>query len=73
MKHSCTRGILLEQRSDKRQHKHTVNGLDAELKAKDYRDLLTGGEKWLKEFEEKEKEKTGCKFLKVGYNKIFGF
>lgn len=35
--------------------------------------LLTGGEKWLKEFEESEKEKTGCKFLKVGYNKIFGF
>lgn len=35
--------------------------------------LLTGGEKWLKEFEEAEKEKTGCKFLKVGYNKVFGF
>ncbi len=38
-----------------------------------FNDLLTGGEKWLKEFEEKEKEKTGCKFLKVGYNKVFGF
>lgn len=38
-----------------------------------FRDLLTGGEKWLKEFEESEKEKTGCKFLKVGYNKVFGF
>lgn len=38
-----------------------------------FNDLLTGGEKWLKEFEEQEKEKTGCKFLKVGYNKIFGF
>ena len=38
-----------------------------------FNDLLTGGEKWLKEFEEKEKERTGCKFLKVGYNKIFGF
>lgn len=46
-------------------------GVSAEL---DYfNDLLTGGEKWLKEFEESEKEKTGCKFLKVGYNKIFGF
>lgn len=46
-------------------------GVSAEL---DYfRDLLTGGEKWLKEFEEQEKEKTGCKFLKVGYNKVFGF
>lgn len=38
-----------------------------------FNDLLTGGEKWLREFEENEKEKTGCKFLKVGYNKIFGF
>lgn len=38
-----------------------------------FKDLLTGGEKWLQEFEEKEKERTGIKFLKVGYNKIFGF
>jgi len=38
-----------------------------------FNDLLTGGEKWLKEFEEAEKEKTGCKFLKVGYNRVFGF
>ena len=38
-----------------------------------FNDLLTGGEKWLREFEEEEKEKTGMKFLKVGYNKIFGF
>lgn len=46
-------------------------GVSAEL---DYfNDLLTGGEKWLREFEEAEKEKTGCKFLKVGYNKVFGF
>lgn len=46
-------------------------GVSAEL---DYfNDLLTGGEQWLKDFEETEKEKTGCKFLKVGYNKIFGF
>lgn len=46
-------------------------GVSAEL---DYfNDLLTGGEKWLREFEESEKEKTGCKFLKVGYNKVFGF
>lgn len=38
-----------------------------------FNDLLTGGEKWLKEFEDGEKERTGMKFLKVGYNKIFGF
>ena len=47
------------------------SGVSGEL---DYfNDLLTGGENWLKEFEEKEKERTGCKFLKVGYNRVFGF
>ena len=38
-----------------------------------FRDLLTGGEQWLKNFEETEKEKTGIKNLKVGYNKVFGY
>jgi len=38
-----------------------------------FRDLLTGGEQWLKNFEAKEKERTGIKNLKVGYNKVFGF
>lgn len=38
-----------------------------------FRDLLTGGEEWLKNFEETEKEKTGIKNLKVGYNKVFGY
>lgn len=38
-----------------------------------FKDLLTGGEKWLKDFEEKEKERTGMKFLKVGYNRVFGY
>ena len=38
-----------------------------------YRDLLTNGEGWLKDFEEREKEATGIKTLKVGYNKVFGY
>jgi DNA mismatch repair protein MutS len=38
-----------------------------------FRDLLTGGEEWLKNFEEEEKEKTGIKTLKVAYNKVFGY
>ena len=38
-----------------------------------FRDLLTGGEQWLKNFEETEREKTGIKTLKVGYNKVFGY
>ncbi len=48
--------------------KNNVNGeLDY------FRDLLTGGEEWLKKFEETEREKTGIKNLKVGYNKVFGY
>ena len=38
-----------------------------------FRDLLTGGEEWLKNFEESEKERTGIKNLKIGYNKVFGY
>lgn len=46
-------------------------GVSGEL---DYlRDLLTGGEKWIEGFAEREKERTGIKFLKVGYNRVFGY
>ena len=38
-----------------------------------YRELLTGGEKWLSEFEENEKQKTGIKNLRVGYSRTFGY
>ncbi len=38
-----------------------------------FRDLLTGGEEWLKNFEDSEKERTGIKNLKIGYNKVFGY
>lgn len=35
--------------------------------------LSKGGKEWISEFEAKEKEKTGIRTLKVGYNKVFGF
>ncbi len=38
-----------------------------------YRDLLTGGENWLVQFAEEERQKTGIKNLKVSYNKVFGY
>lgn len=38
-----------------------------------FRELLTGGENWLKQYEETEKEKSGIKSLKVGFNKVFGY
>ena len=38
-----------------------------------YRELLTGGKNWLIDFENKQKEETGIKFLKVGFSKTFGY
>lgn len=38
-----------------------------------YRSLSKQGSSWLLEFENKEKERTQIKTLKVGYNKVFGY
>lgn len=38
-----------------------------------YRHAKTEGKQWLAELEEKEREKTGIKNLRVKYNKIFGY
>ena len=38
-----------------------------------FRDLMTNGEQWLKDFEEKERNRTGIPTLKVGYNRVFGY
>lgn len=38
-----------------------------------FRELLSGGENWIKTYEEKEREKTGIKTLKVSFNKVFGY
>ena len=37
------------------------------------RKLSKGGKEWIANFEKQEKEKTGIKGLKVGYNQVFGF
>jgi DNA mismatch repair protein MutS len=36
-------------------------------------DLTKGGRRWITQFEETEREKTGIKNLKVGYNSVFGY
>ena len=38
-----------------------------------FRDLMNNGERWLQDFEQKEKERTGINTLKVGYNRVFGY
>lgn len=38
-----------------------------------YRDALKNGQNWLTELQAREREITGLKTLKVGYNKVFGY
>lgn len=37
------------------------------------RDASVNGKKWIAELEQKERELTGAKSLKIGYNRIFGY
>jgi DNA mismatch repair protein MutS len=37
------------------------------------KDGAMNGKRWIAELEQKEREKTGIKSLKVGYNKVFGY
>ncbi len=37
------------------------------------RDLMENGVKWINNFAEEEKEKTGIRNIKVGYNRVFGY
>lgn len=38
-----------------------------------YRDALSNGQQWLAELQQRERERTGLKTLKVSYNKVFGY
>ncbi len=38
-----------------------------------YRNASRSGKEWISRIEQKEKEKTGIKSLKVGFNKVFGY
>ena len=38
-----------------------------------YKTAATDGKKWIVELEAKEKEETGIKNLKIGFNKVFGY
>lgn len=37
------------------------------------KDLSHNGKKWIADFQQKERERTGIKSLKVGYNRVFGY
>ena len=36
-------------------------------------DIITNGKQYVRDLEEREKEKTGIKKLKIGYNRVFGY
>ena len=38
-----------------------------------YREAMTNGKTWLAELDAREREATGIKTLKVGYNRVFGY
>jgi len=38
-----------------------------------YREAITNGKNWIAALEQKERERTGIKNLKVGFNKVFGY
>jgi DNA mismatch repair protein MutS len=37
------------------------------------RKAMNEGKQWIAELEAREREKTGIKNLKIGYNKVFGY
>ncbi len=46
-------------------------GADAEVDR--LRQLVAGGKNWILELEERERQRTGIRSLKVGYNRVFGY
>ncbi|MEG0372676.1 MAG: DNA mismatch repair protein MutS [Enterococcus sp.] len=47
------------------------DGYDEQLDQ--YREAMTNGKTWLAELEARERQETGIKTLKVGYNRVFGY
>lgn len=47
------------------------NGYHTELDH--LREIITNGKSWIADLERKEKDKTGIKSLKIGFNKVFGY
>jgi len=64
-------GIIEEPPATVKEGGLIKEGFSAELD--ELRKIKHKGRKWLAEFEEHEKARTGIKSLKVGYNKVFGY
>ncbi|HJH32747.1 MAG TPA: DNA mismatch repair protein MutS [Methanosarcinaceae archaeon] len=42
-------------------------------KLDELKDMARNGKQWIAKFQQKERERTGIKSLKVGYNRVFGY
>src|SRR5699024_8458651 len=38
-----------------------------------YRDAMNNGKKWIASLQQSEREKTGIRTLKIGFNRVFGY
>ena len=47
------------------------DGFDEQLDR--YRDAMRNGKQWIAQLEAQERQKTGIKTLKIGYNRVFGY
>ena len=70
--HSHLQGVLNEEAPIHIKDGHVfVDGYNAELDR--LREISQNGKQWIAELECKERERTGIKSLKIGYNRVFGY
>lgn len=66
-----TRAIVDEPPLTLREGNLIADGFDSDLD--ELRQITRGGKNWIAELETAERERTGIKSLKVGYNAVFGY
>ncbi|MEE0831330.1 MAG: DNA mismatch repair protein MutS [Longicatena sp.] len=70
--HSHLQGVLNEEAPIHIKDGHVfVEGYNTELDR--LREISQNGKQWIAELECKERERTGIKSLKIGYNRVFGY
>jgi len=65
------RALVDDPPTQTREGRLVREGYDAEIDR--LRELAQGGKQWMATLEARERERTGIKSLKVGYNKVFGY
>ncbi|MBM6862113.1 hypothetical protein H9X78_17015, partial [Clostridium saudiense] len=52
---------------------HCTNKSGYSIEVDELRDIKLNGKQWIASLEQSERDYTGIKSLKVGYNKVFGY